>query len=311
MESVVAFFDESGTPGPGAENTFAWGSLVVPASSIRELADGWTSLIEAHVRPQISLELAGIEAKASDVTLLPSVLGGRGLPTPGQRVLIKAGVNTLLRARVLADEIYRFLAHPPVAATFLAVAVDQQALFEDRYQYDEWFSMRAQGNKPRADSLRKILSTKVLAESFEYLIQRVDYLSRDEATGDKFETQDSFLVGDETSQLKQLLVHQSSVQAGLGHFGNLSSIVNRPWFGSSLHDPCLQVADWIAFTVRRWGEKKPGAQDRLSQIVQNFRGHPDGVVGRGIVLWPRQHSFPEWQRPKATSSQETIPFPRF
>jgi hypothetical protein len=90
-----------------------------------------------------------------------------------------------------------------------------------------------------------------------------------------------------------MLQTQAEIQAGLGReFSDLPAILNRPWWGASLYEPCLQIADWVAFAIRRWVEGKPTL---LRQLLPNFRGYPDPdwLLGRGIVCCPNKECFPQ------------------
>jgi hypothetical protein len=128
-----------------------------------------------------------------------------------------------------------------------------------------------------------------MKDMYEYLLQRLQYLSKDA----DFEFSDSFIVGDQTTQSNTILKKQAYVQAGLGKFSDLPVIVNKSWFGSSVHDPCLQIADWVAYTVRNWAENNRTSQ--MEQIMPNFRGYPDidKVLGKGIVCCPDKDCFPK------------------
>jgi hypothetical protein len=86
---------------------------------------------------------------------------------------------------------------------------------------------------------------------------------------------------------------QADAQAGLCQFTDLPKVVNNIWFGASSHNPCIQMADWIAYSVRTWAEKRQGANMHLRNLMPYFRGFPDKVLGWGIVPIPDVDCFPK------------------
>lgn len=114
-------------------------------------------------------------------------------------------------------------------------------------------------------------------------------MSRDE----DYKYSDAFIIGDESAASTVMLRTQAEIQAGLGkHFSQLQTIVNREWFGSSLHEPCLQMADWLAFLVRVWAEGSGTYSNDIKRVLPSFRGYPDKVLGSGIILCPDRSCFP-------------------
>jgi hypothetical protein len=114
-------------------------------------------------------------------------------------------------------------------------------------------------------------------------------MSRDE----DYKYSDAFIIGDESAASTVMLRTQAEIQAGLGkHFSQLQTIVNREWFGSSLHEPCLQMADWLAFLVRVWAEGSGTYSNDIKRVLPSFRGYPDKVLGSGIICVPIEAASP-------------------
>ena len=119
-------------------------------------------------------------------------------------------------------------------------------------------------------------------KAFDWLLQRLDYLGKDV----DYKFSHAIVIGDETALQRTLYRSQGDTQAGLKGYTDLPRVVNNVCFGSSLYNPCLQIADWVALAVRGWAESRPTGSQRLGQLLRSFRGYPDNVLGRGIVPIP-------------------------
>ncbi len=189
--------------------------------------------------------------------------------------MFEYGLNSTEKVNRLIEAILDFLSKPPVTIRYLATVAHKQEVWQQfRSNYINKWRMLAQSHhknsKREIKKLSEGLSSFLVKYTYEFLLQRLDYLSRD---GD-FDFSDAFVIGDESSDIKVMLKTQAEIQAGLGEsFSLLATIVNRPWFGSSLHDPCLQMADWIAFAVRTWAEGSMAYSHRIKQLLPNFRGY--------------------------------------
>lgn len=76
-------------------------------------------------------------------------------------------------------------------------------------------------------------------------------------------------------------------------FTKAENIINNVVFGSSLHNPGLQISDWIAFAIRNWAtNQNPHIISKFNEIKHKFRDGENGAFGRGIVLIPNKTDFP-------------------
>jgi hypothetical protein len=241
------------------------------------------------------LQTIGIEAKSSELCDMLHKLKHKSRLQNSQQRMFEYGLDTTQKVSELIEAIFGFLSEPPVPTKYLAAITNKQEAwykFLDS-QISQWGiltqSLR-KDSKRQSKKLSNQLSSFLVKYTYEFLLQRVDYLSRD---GD-FDFSDAFVIGDESADSSVMLKTQAEIQAGLGtHFTVLPTIVNRPWFGSSLHDPCLQMADWIAFSVRTWAEGNMTHSHRINGLLPTFRGYPDRVLGNGIVLCPDKECFPK------------------
>ena len=129
---------------------------------------------------------------------------------------------------------------------------------------------------------------RIMSENYEeYAADSIEYIK---SFGPKFEERFEHIIEQKVDKL--ILETQAGIQAGLGKFSDLPAIVNKSWFGSSLHDPCLQIADWVAYAVRIWAER---CSPKIKLLMPHFRGYPDldNIIGKGIVLCPKKECFPK------------------
>jgi len=211
-----------------------------------------------------------------------------------QQKLFNAGLRTKAKVETFITCVYDFLAYPPVPLKYVGAVTNNRRYIERSYRFEALTKAKADGDQKTYKRLSEQVAEEITTKSFEFMAQRVNSLASDE-DGD-FPYQDAFIVGDESAFTgKRIQSRQALAQAGLGQpFSNLERIVNRCWFGSSMHDPCLQIADWVAFVLRKWAERRPGASGRLKQIAHLFRGYPTRVFTRGLALWPDSQDFPSW-----------------
>ena len=197
----------------------------------------------------------------------------------------------------MVEDIWEFLADPPVPVKYLAACIEKDGawrVFHER-RFATWESMQ---RVPRAERigekpLRAELSNFILTRAFEHLLREIDDLGGDP----DFEYQDAMVIGDQSAVSRLMHESQAGIQAGRGYFTDAPRLVNNVWFGSSRFSPQLQMADWIAYAVRTWAERKREGFDRLGQVLRRFRGHPDRMSGSGIVLEPDAFRFPELPPP--------------
>lgn len=290
---MTAFYDESGVFSP--QNGYvAIGMVVIPSRHIRECNVTWWEMIGGHfpsVQIVTSLPMLGIEAKVSDLQDMVNRLRRSVALKNSQKNMFKNGLNSQGKIQALIQSIYHFIASPNVPVRYLATCANKGEYWNKFYQekFDRWqYLTQANNGTESKKTIGKEMSSSLLRNMYHFLLQRLQLLSTD----NNFEFSDSFVVGDETSSAKILLAKQSAVQAGLDKHGDLPSIVNKSWFGSSLHEPCLQIADSVAYTVLNWAEKRDATT--LKTLLPNFRGYPkvDKIIGKGIVCCPDRDCFP-------------------
>lgn len=291
---MAAFYDDSGGFNPEDRVKFAcFGMCVIPTRYIRECGDAWWGILEKHFQFSGSLQINGIEAKSSELHNMLRSLGKKSSLNEVQQKLFDHGLNTTTKVNNLIEAIWGFLARPPTQIKYLAVIAHKKTCWLGfrTTQFNQWDILRQSSSRRKANLkvLRGELEAFLVKHTYEYLLQRLQYLGEDP----DFDFSDAFVIGDQTSRTKVMLETQAGIQSGLGKFSDLPAIVNRTWFGSSLYDAHLQIADWIAFAVRTWAEAKEHSS-RIIQLLPNFRGYPDPdkLIGRGIVLCPRKEYFP-------------------
>lgn len=292
MEEVLAFYDDSGEFNPGGRKFACFGMNVIPANYIRKCSDAWWEMTGEHFKFSGSMQTSGIEVKSSDLHDLPKHLQSGKPLNDVQAKMFSYGLNTTTKVNKLIEAVWGFLEKPPVPIKYLAVIANKVEVWQNfrSTQFNQWITLEQLGKNHKDKNLRCELEAFLIKHTYEYLLQRLEYLSKDP----DFSFTDSFVVGDQSSSIKVILETQAGIQAGQGKFSELPAIVNRSWFGSSLHDPCLQIADWIAFAVRKWAEGKGSLCHRIEKILPNFRGYPDKdkLIGWGIVLCPNKKCFP-------------------
>ena len=292
-ETVTAFFDDSGGPDPNSSRAFCFGAVVLPASLVRECSAAWAEVIGKPFDVDgDQLGYYNCEVKSSDLyDLRRKLRRGPGL-RESQKALFAHGLNSVGRVDRLIEDIWDFLAEPPVPVKYLAACVDKDGAWTKlrRDRFARWRSMQSLPKAERVGEkpLRAELSNFIMARAFEYLLQRIDYLGGDP----DFEYHDAMVIGDQSAVTRLMHESQAGIQAGRGYFTDAPRLVNNVWFGSSRFSPQLQMADWIAYAVRTWAEGRREGSDRLGQVLRRFRGYPDRVNGYGIVLAPDDDRFP-------------------
>lgn len=296
---MTAFYDDSGQFSPDSKDNFAcFGMLVIPAQYIRECNDAWWAMLDKHFTSYGLLQINGIEAKSSELHNMALRLEKNlVLNNELQKNMFAHGLDTATKVNNLIEAIWAFITKPIVLTQYLAVIANKREVWQiyRPTQFNNWMILKGLTGATREQkvSLKKLrleLESFLVKYTYEFLLQRLEYLSKDP----DFTFSDAFVVGDQGSDAKVMLETQAAVQAGLGIHTSLPTIINRPWFGSSLYDPCLQIADWIAFAVRVWAEQKEYSS-RIRKLLPSFRGYPDPdkLIGRGIVLCPNKECFPQ------------------
>ena len=296
-DTVTAFFDDSGGADPNSSRAFCFGSVVLPVSSVRGCSDAWTRVLGRHF--DIDGDQLGYydcEVKSSDLyDLRRKLRQGPGL-RESQKALFAHGLNSVERVDRLIEDIWEFLAEPSVPMKYLAACIDKDSAWMTSRprQFARWVSMQGVPKAERVGEkpLRAELSNFILGRAFGHILLRIDDLGGDA----DFEYRDAMVIGDQSAVNRLMHESQAGFQAGRGYFPDMPRLANNVWFGSSRFSPQLQMADWIAYAVRTWAERKREGFERLGQVLGRFRGHPDRV-DRGIVVEPDENRFPEFPPP--------------
>lgn len=196
------------------------------------------------------------------------------------------------KLELMIREIWEFLYGLPEDITFLGSAVNKVAYWE-RFRsvdYDHYQSLiAARAPKEEIKRTRAKLQTSLLTSAYEFLLQRLQYLMEEKESR-------TVVIGDETCNSSNLYSSQAYLQAGLRNFTDAPYIVNNVVFGSSLHNPGLQIADWVAFAIRNWAtNQNQFIIRRFNELKTKFRNYNGDPFGRGIVLIPNHRNFPETQ----------------
>lgn len=291
---MAAFYDDSGGFHPNKDKFACFGMVVTPTAYIRKCCDAWWEMLEMHFQCPISLQTTGIEAKSSELFDMLLKLNRGSKLQNAQHKMFEYGLNTPRGVDELIEAVFNFLAKPPIPMKYLAVVVKKEEAWlkfcADQFSSWEILTQAEEKQKVAIRNLHKELESFLIKHTYKYLLQRLQYLSDD--AQEPFEFSDAFIIGDQSSVTKTMLEIQTNTQAGLEKFSELPTIINKSWFGFSLYDPCLQMADWIAFAIRVWAEESTAYAYRIKQLLPNFRGYPDDILGRGIVLCPSGEYFP-------------------
>jgi len=291
MEEVAAFFDDSGDLEAGTNrNIFCLGMVVLQVNDIMRLSDTWLQMLARHLKLSANvLAVNGIEVKSSDIYDLRKRLRGSQPLKAEQKPLYNMGLNTTQRVDELIDNIWEFLSTPPVSYIYLASLANKEKTWRrfKESRYEEFLEMHRLRQSTKG--IRMELSLFIGEKAFEWLLQRLNYMGN---PGEK-DYPGAFLIGDENAVTTSMYKSQARAQAGFSNYTSLPKIANNVWFGSSAHNPCLQIADWVAFAVRTWAEGRQDTNTRLSGLLPNFRGYPNNIMGWGIVPIPSEDDFPK------------------
>lgn len=290
MTIVAAFMDDSGGTDPNSGPVFALGFVVVDSADLRGWSAAWLDALTKHLSvAQRYLALSSLEAKSSDLYDMKRRLeSGQPLPLPLQKALFHAGLNTPTRVDDLITDLWRVLANHPAPARYVGSVAFKHPVWQQfrSKEYEQWQKAPSAAPKSTVKALRQFIGEK----TFEFALQRLQYVGDDRS----FRFDDAVLVGDEGALNALMYASQAEAQAGLGQFTTLPKLLNNVWFGSSLHNPCLQMADWVAFACRRWAEgKTPEGVAPLGYIIHRFRGYSNNRVrGVGIAVNPSKADVP-------------------
>lgn len=232
MEPVTAFFDDSGDLDPSGGKYFCLGMIVVPISQVRSISDAWFSLLGRHITVANTLPSSGVEAKSADIHDLHRRLS-RGIElTMQQKNLYRYGLNRVEKANHLIEDVWEFLASPPVSMRYIAVVIDKRRTWNKYRQsyYQAWMELSRlpRTQQPGIKGIRQVLQHFIGRHAFEFLLQRVQHLGDEQ----NFRFEDAFVIGDESAIHKVMNNMQAEVQAGKRGLNSLPRIVNNVWFGS-------------------------------------------------------------------------------
>jgi hypothetical protein len=180
MDSVAAFFDDSGELDPGSGRNFVClGMVVLPVDNIRTVSNNWNSLIANHLRLNANaLAINGIEAKSSELYELNRRLKSGKALTGLQIPLYRWGLNTPQKVNDLIEGIWDFLSSPKNGLIYLATVANKQVALRKfkKDDYNQFISANTAIQKNGVKGLRKGLSLYLCDCLFDWLLQRLNYL---------------------------------------------------------------------------------------------------------------------------------------
>jgi hypothetical protein len=225
------------------------------------------------------------EIKASEVhDMLRKMTRGESL-NDYQKGLQKRGLKTVTEVQALIDETWQFLANPPVEMFYIASMTNKRDAWT-RFKsstYRRYTRLQDVGaTKKQTALLSKNLQRWVLEKTFTWLLERLDLAGADAVS--KFS--DAFLIGDATSRMANMYEWQAWAKL-IAQFTDFGRILNNVWYGSSVHNPMLQIADWVAYCSNQFASDRPVGMERMPQLAPRYRGYPDNLIGRGWIFNPK------------------------
>ena len=95
-------------------------------------------LIKAHFDLVNPLWIEGVEPKASELFSLSRSDKAQEKLSPGQKSLVDAGLNTKPLVDALIENVYQFLADPPVPLRYVGAVTHKKKYFEKLNIYTSW-----------------------------------------------------------------------------------------------------------------------------------------------------------------------------
>ncbi|MDA8065175.1 MAG: DUF3800 domain-containing protein [Thermaerobacter sp.] len=283
-QTWLAFFDDSGSARPEtAEGFFCLGMVVVPAGEVPTMSDGWRELIGRHARVS-PREARTMELTSSDTYELWS-RKYRGKPIDDNKPSARfSHLNEMELSRLKG--VWDYISGLQ-DAILLGIAVHKKANWV-RFRNKEWNDWNATGRgretRKEKKDLASSLEWQIWENAFHYLLQWLQYFLDDQDGH-------GILIGDECTTYRHLYKFHESIAAGDDTYTNAENIINNVVFGSSYHNPGIQIADWVAYAINGWARGIEAVGQHLTEILPKFRDYPN-VKGRGLVLNPDNYDWP-------------------
>lgn len=274
MSGWLVAFDDSGAAHPRATSEFfATAAVAVPLDEVRTLGQRWNDLVRKYVP---NSPAGPIELKSSDSYDAWRRTRGGHAARPG--TLLGQSTHDEIDAAIKAA--WQFLASPQCSVTYLAAAFHKEAYWT-RFANSDYLSWQGAQDNVTGNCLK----LKLEQDAFYFLVERIQYLM-EEVHGL------CVVLGDESSSQPAYYSTHSIFGEGNARYTDASRVVTTVTFGSSVHSPVIQIADWIGFAVATWCRGLVHGQQALRALLPRFRGYPDNILGRGILLKPGHDAFP-------------------
>jgi hypothetical protein len=289
-EPHIAFFDDSGRLDPDfAEDPYVLGIAVMPISVMADVGDAWWQTIRRVWRLRGHPPQMGIEVKRTDLREHARRLAA------GRPVKVKCsswGAVTIAQLQELEEALWSLLASES-RVTFIAVVFDKVAYWEKwhLFAFDRFRGATELGlTQAERAELRTHLSDSVASKAFEWgVLDRVNLLMEHR------EKAPCILIGDQGSQPDKWHARHDWKQRGGATYTDAKHLVSNVAFGSSMFNPGLQIADWVACAVRLWATDEDRAP--LDRLAPRFRRGPNSALkGFGLVVRPSVVTFPPLPR---------------
>jgi hypothetical protein len=295
MRSHIAFFDDSGDANPdNTKDIFVLGVVVIPIAEMKRINTAWWALIRTGLKLTGAPAQLGIEAKWTDVNEYRNrVRKGRSVDDERLSVYRDQKV-TPEQIDTLEESIITFI-EAETEITLLASAFRKEKYWQLFHGYELGLFAEMRARKPEGkekqeqEARRTSLRQAVCSKSFEWgVLERVHFLMEDRGNCP------CIIIGDSCSAVISANWHQGQDRKQTGsapRYTDAPNVVTNVAFGSSIHSPGLQLADWVASGVRRWALGR--SPDFLRRWRPRFRGAENPTIaGGGLVLKPARADFP-------------------
>ena len=264
--------------------------VVIPFEYVEPISKQWWRFVKQNLSLIDEPPVIGVEWKSADMYDIYRRIRGNGTLRLDQLRFLQQRTPPLVEIEAWIKGTWDFISGLPPEVIFLSSVVKKQEYwlrYCDR-DYKTFRIIKKHGMEhelKRYHQLRTHLKNDVQKKAFKWLLQRLHYLMEDKNNSE------TIVIGDEMTDPGQLKECQCYMQAGYERYTSGKNIVNNVVFGSSIYNPPIQIADWLAFAVRNWAIQARHTKERLGDIIHQFRDYPN-VAGRGIVLIPNPHRFP-------------------
>lgn len=278
MDSWIVFFDDSGTAYPGSKSEFfSFAVVAMPMNVVPHFTRQWKALLRPF---PVDTSRGMPELHCSDLYNRWLTLRS-GKPLPADDPFVDCTTDDL---SALIHATWELLVSLP-SAVYLGTVTHKETYWRrfHREMYQDY--LEENDTKAKQKIRKRNLELCIQDTAFTYLLQRIQYLMED-CDGI------CVVIGDENKYQPDLYAAHGRVKDGHVPYTNAPRIVTNVVFGSSQYTAGIQAADWVGFALQHWARGAPFTQGLLANLIPHFRGYPNQVRGRGIVLLPDNYPFP-------------------